>query len=239
MVGFEDPSVVEDFARAQTQNPMPRKVQDGRLVYQSHNDFGPLKSSYVLPKIADFGLAQYGKNELQRHPIQPDHYRAPEVILGAGWTYSADVWNLGVLIWNLLEKRDLFREIHSNQGKYNGQAHIAEMIALLGPPPKELVDREKEGLSWKFRPEVENFEGKPCRSASEFYGGPFFDSEGEFMHKDLIPDAFNMGVSVLSLERKDKEEFLKFVQKMLQWLPEKRKSAKDLLEDPWLCPDSM
>jgi serine/threonine-protein kinase SRPK3 len=98
MVGFEDPSVIEDFARAQTQNPMPRKVQDGRSVYQSHNDFGPLKSSYVLPKIADFGLAQYGKNELQRHPIQPDHYRAPEVILGAGWTYSADVWNLGVLV---------------------------------------------------------------------------------------------------------------------------------------------
>jgi len=55
----------------------------------------------------------------------------------------------------LIEERDLFREIHSNQGKYNGQAHIAEMIALLGPPPKELCDREKE-LGWKFRPEVEN-----------------------------------------------------------------------------------
>ena len=52
------------------------------------------------------------------------------------------------------------------------------MIALLGPPPKELIDREKEGLDWKFRPEVENPEGKLCGSASEFYGGPFFDSEG-------------------------------------------------------------
>ena len=52
------------------------------------------------------------------------------------------------------------------------------MIALLGPPPKELIDRERRGLSWKFRPEVENPEGKLCGSASEFYGGPFFDSEG-------------------------------------------------------------
>jgi hypothetical protein len=41
---------------------------------------------------------QYGNNEPQRHPIQPDHYRASEVILGAGWTYSADIWNLGVLV---------------------------------------------------------------------------------------------------------------------------------------------
>lgn len=98
MVGFEDPSVVEDFARAQIQNPMPRKIQDGRSIHQSHNDFGPLKSSYVLPKIADFGLAQYGKSEPQRYPIQVDRYRAPEVILGADWMYSADIWNLGVLV---------------------------------------------------------------------------------------------------------------------------------------------
>ncbi len=98
MVGFEDPSVIEDFVRAQTRNPMPRKVQNGRSIYQSHNNFGPLRSSLVLPKIGDFGLAQYGKNGLQRHPIQPDHYRAPEVMLGAGWTYSADIWNLGVLV---------------------------------------------------------------------------------------------------------------------------------------------
>lgn len=59
------------------------------------------------------------------------------------------------------------------------------------------------------------------------------------MYKDLIPHACNMGVSVPSLEGKDKEEFLNLVQKMLQWLPEKRKSAKELLEDPWLRPDSM
>jgi len=59
------------------------------------------------------------------------------------------------------------------------------------------------------------------------------------MHKDLIPAAFNLGDSVSTLEGKDKDEFLNFVRKMLQWLPEKRKSAKELLEDPWLCPDSM
>lgn len=77
-----------------------------------------------------------------------------------------------------MEKRDLFRNIHTNQGVYDSHAHIAEMIALLGHPPKELIDREKEGLGWNFTPEVENSEGKLCKKASEFYGGPFFDSEG-------------------------------------------------------------
>jgi serine/threonine protein kinase len=78
---------------------MPRKVVNGRTIYQSHNDFGPLRSLYMLPKLADFGLARRGdRSKVHLHPIQPDHYRAPEALLGTGWTYSADIWNLGVLV---------------------------------------------------------------------------------------------------------------------------------------------
>lgn len=99
LVGFEDPSVIEDFVQGQAENPMARKTANGRSIYQSHNGFGPLRSLYILPKIADFGLAQRGdSSQPHLHPIQPDHYRAPEVVLGTGWTYSADIWNLGVLV---------------------------------------------------------------------------------------------------------------------------------------------
>ncbi|KFZ01198.1 hypothetical protein V501_10147 [Pseudogymnoascus sp. VKM F-4519 (FW-2642)] len=78
---------------------MARKVKDDRVVYRSHNEFGPLKSFGILPKIGDFGLAQQIIIDSRRniHPIQPDHYRAPEVVVGIGWSYSTDIWNLGVL----------------------------------------------------------------------------------------------------------------------------------------------
>ena len=104
LVGFENPSVIKDFAHAQASNPMLRKTKDGRSIYLSHNNFGKLRSFYILPKITDFGLAQQQEDipQLQRHPIQPDHYRAPEVILGAGWAYSVDIWNLGVLVCHVL-----------------------------------------------------------------------------------------------------------------------------------------
>lgn len=100
LVSFEKESVVEDFAIAQSSNPMPRKVNGGHTVFLSHNDFGPLRSYYILPKITDFGLAHHQNDSpvLNRHPVQPDGYRAPEVILGAGWTYSVDIWNLGLLV---------------------------------------------------------------------------------------------------------------------------------------------
>ena len=52
------------------------------------------------------------------------------------------------------------------------------MIGLLGSPPKEIREREQEGLRWRFKPEVENPEDKLCGSVSEFYGGPFFDANG-------------------------------------------------------------
>lgn len=46
-------------------------------------------------------------------------------------------------IWDLLENKDLFRNVRTSQGSYDSRAYIAEMIALLGPPPKALLDREK------------------------------------------------------------------------------------------------
>lgn len=30
--------------------------------------------------------------------VQPPLSQAPEVILGVGWSYSADIWNLSVLV---------------------------------------------------------------------------------------------------------------------------------------------
>lgn len=37
------------------------------------------------------------------------------------------------------------------------------------------------------------------------------------------------------LEGDQKAGFLQFMRKMLQWVPEERQSAKELLGDPWLC----
>lgn len=53
----------------------------------------------MIPKIVDFGLAHTGDGTKPlRRPIQPPVYHAPEVLLGAPWSYSADIWNFGVLV---------------------------------------------------------------------------------------------------------------------------------------------
>ncbi|MCJ1401818.1 hypothetical protein MMC11_005035 [Xylographa trunciseda] len=240
LVTFEHDSVLKEFAQAQIENPMVQRKRDGYSIYQSHNQFGPLRVQLgpIVPQIADFGHAQWiTDSEPQINPIQPDYYRAPEVILGIGWSYSADIWNLGVLLWSMLEgtATNLFSQIHSSNGKYMAQNHLAQMIALLGPPPKELVARELEMRRWNFDPAVENDENKLCHKAYQFYKGPFFDSEGTFLYPELIPTKLNLEDTITSLAGEEKSAFLDFVVgNMLCWVPEHRKTAKELLKHSWL-----
>ncbi len=91
--------MIDEYVQRQAENPPPRKINDGRTIYLSGNNFGPLKSLRQIPKIVDLGLAQRGDGqEPQRHPIQPFPLIAPEVLLGTSWSYKADIWNLGVLV---------------------------------------------------------------------------------------------------------------------------------------------
>lgn len=52
------------------------------------------------------------------------------------------------------------------------------------------------------------------------------------MHKDLIQSNFDLADTVTSHGGGDEKLFLASVSKMLQWLPEDRKTAKKPLEDP-------
>ncbi len=73
---------------------------------------------------------------------------------------------------------ELFTKIHSSDGTYLPGTHLAQMIALLGPPPEQLLSRERETRKWNFAPPVENDENKLCHKPMEFYKGPFFNDEG-------------------------------------------------------------
>jgi hypothetical protein len=57
-------------------------------------------------------------------------------------------------LWSMLEGTGttLFSQIHPSDGKYMAQNYLAQMIALLGLPPKELVTRELEMRRWNFAP---------------------------------------------------------------------------------------
>ncbi|KAK5445364.1 hypothetical protein LTS15_010145 [Exophiala xenobiotica] len=214
LIGIEDEEVIRELIEDEQENPTPAKVSGDRLIY-AHRNFGDFKRAPGRPKIADFGLAvKVTDNKPFNHPIQPDLLQAPEVILRAGWSYSADIWNLGVMIWDLLEGHTLFNAMDTESETYSTPTHLSEMISLLGPPPKLLLSRG-EATPQFFTPEGVLIHG----SANESRGATLENT-------------------ISNLSDEDKRLFLHFVARMLQWLPEDRATAKELLEDPWLRRDS-
>ncbi|PKY00101.1 kinase-like protein [Aspergillus campestris IBT 28561] len=206
MFGIDDDSVFHDFEANELQQPSPRKELDGRTVYISRELRMPKRLG--PPVLSDFGSAVFGDEE-HTEDVQPDVYRAPEVILQAPWTYSIDVWNAGCMVWNLYEGGSLFSGYDPEFQAYRSRAHLAEMISLLGPPPQSFIARGQ--LTKKF-----------------------FSEEGTFSAGIPIEKRVSLEERESSLEGVEKEKFLCLVRKMLQWEPGKRSFSKALIEDEWL-----
>ena len=275
LVIFEDASVIEDFIQGQIDEPMPRKDLGDRIIYLSHNNFGQLKDVRLLPniypKITDFGLAQRGDGpEPLIHPIQPDQCHAPEVILGTGWSYSADLWNFGIMVsnissplkrpesdhlpkvWDLLAGETLFQGVGDVKGAYSAQHHLAEMFALLGPVPPELIAQERIMRHRRWDMPVLNHKNELCYNVADYYGGPYFDDNGtlqpkvqstwqlteyigQFVATNLISNNKDLkGIVPDCIPDNEIDMFLDFMQKMLCWLPAERATAGELKNHPWL-----
>ena len=84
-------------------------------------------------RLIDFGSATF---EHQHHSsvVSTRHYRAPEVILGMGWSYPCDIWSVGCILVELLTGDALF-QTHENL------EHLAMMEVVLGPIPRTVVAR--------------------------------------------------------------------------------------------------
>ncbi|KAG0048827.1 Dual specificity protein kinase clk3 [Gryganskiella cystojenkinii] len=82
-------------------------------------------------RLIDFGSATF-QDEHHSTVVCTRHYRAPEIILGLGWSYPCDIWSIGCILVEFLTGEALF-QTHDNL------EHLAMMQAVLGPIPDKLV----------------------------------------------------------------------------------------------------
>ncbi|KAJ6109130.1 kinase domain protein [Penicillium sp. IBT 16267x] len=208
MLSINDPSMLEDFEAAELQEPSPRKsISSGRIIYKSRKFRLPRDNLWGQPVLCDLGQAKIGS--VQRGLIQPNIYKAPEVLFDMEWSYSVDIWNIGAMIWDIFEGRHLFNALDED-GQYSASHHVAEMVAYMGLPSVEFLKRS---------PETQNVFDKSGRR---------LDASGV-----AIPN-ITFDAAEKLLRGKSQALFLNFIRSMLQWEPEYRKPARALLEDPWL-----
>ncbi|XP_050377816.1 serine/threonine-protein kinase AFC2 isoform X1 [Argentina anserina] len=108
--------------------------------YNKSSSRSPKDSSYYkrVPKssaikVIDFGSTTYERQD-QNYIVSTRHYRAPEVILGMGWSYPCDVWSIGCILVELCTGEALF-QTHENL------EHLAMMERVLGPLPQHMLKR--------------------------------------------------------------------------------------------------
>ena len=95
-------------------------------------------------RVIDFGSATF-EDAHHSAVVSTRHYRAPEVILGLGWSYPADLWSLGCILLELATGDALF-QTHENL------EHLAMMEAALGRAlPSGLASRASPAAARLFR----------------------------------------------------------------------------------------
>lgn len=106
----------------------------------------------ISVKIADLGNACWVGHHFT-NDIQTRQYRSPEVILGAKWGASTDVWSMACMVFELITGDYLF-DPQSGTKYGKDDDHIAQIIELLGTFPKSLC------ISGKWSQEIFNRKGE-------------------------------------------------------------------------------
>merc|ERR1719486_1046333 len=139
-----------DQARANGGNrPRPKAFdfipadQQAKFISEGVNPFNHPQAQY---RLADLGNACW----INRHfseEIQTRQYRCPEVILGAGYGPSADIWSLACMVFELVTGDYLF-DPKGTEEYPRDEDHLALCIELLGKIPKKLIDQGKNSKTF-------------------------------------------------------------------------------------------
>lgn len=97
MFTLDDESLLDDFEKAETDEPSATKtIDNGRTIYGTRKLGMPKDAQWGQPVLCDFGEARIGDSH--KGLVQPELYRAPEVLFDMRWGSSADIWNVGALV---------------------------------------------------------------------------------------------------------------------------------------------
>lgn len=166
-------------------------------------------SDIISVKIADLGNACWVNHHFT-NDIQTRQYRSPEVIIGAKWGASTDVWSMAAMVFELITGDYLF-DPQSGTKYGKDDDHIAQIIELLGPFPKSMC------MGGKWSQEIFNRKGE-LRNIHR-------------LRHWALPD-------VLREKYHFKEEEAKrisgFLTPMLELVPEKRANAGGMAGHNWL-----
>ncbi|KAF8582704.1 kinase-like protein [Ramaria rubella] len=149
--------------------------------------------------------------------IQPFYLRAPEITLGHKWDTSADIWNLGCVVFELLAGVPLFR----------GRSGISGNTSWSSS--EDMLVRMTETLGEAF----ETTMLEHCKHKDNY-----FSPDGSFRHfvrhKEPNQPLYEALAHLTCLQEDEILSVEKFLRRCLVLTPARRATARELSDDLWL-----
>eukprot|EP00245_Coleochaete_scutata_P012461 TRINITY_DN4830_c0_g1_i1.p1 TRINITY_DN4830_c0_g1~~TRINITY_DN4830_c0_g1_i1.p1 ORF type:complete len:790 (+),score=191.31 TRINITY_DN4830_c0_g1_i1:335-2371(+) len=156
-------------------------------------------------KVIDLGSSCFQTDHLCSY-VQSRSYRAPEVILGLPYGQKIDIWSLGCILAELCSGNVLFQNDSL-------ATLLARVVGIIGPIDPAMLRRGRDSHKYFTKTHM-LYERNPDTDQLEYL----------IPKKSLLRHRLPMG----------DPGFIEFVGYLLQVDPEKRPSASEALNHPWL-----
>lgn len=98
MLQIEDQSVLSAFVEDEAASPSPHKIINSeRKIYTTRKFRHPTGHAFGPPVLCDLGEARIG-SAFPFTNIEPDLYKAPEILLTTEWNHCVDIWNVACVV---------------------------------------------------------------------------------------------------------------------------------------------
>ena len=174
---------------------------------------GPKIDFDIKLKIAEFNhiikLNKKNKN-IFISSKQKEQYLSPEIIFGLDYDETIDIWALACIIFELATGDSLFKAKIDANFSLN-ENHILKFIEILGYIPKQIIMKMKN-------PKI------------------YFDMLEKFNKFKTIKKTSikNILIEKYNFKSNEAQALHDFLTKMLEYFPDKRPSARNLLSHQWL-----
>jgi serine/threonine protein kinase len=181
-------------------------------------------------------------SDRQSSYIQSRSYRAPEVILGLPYDGKIDIWSLGCVV----------AELYTNEVTFQNDSELSMLSrieAICGPFPRHMIEKGRNchriftdsGLIYE---KISSSDDDIDEDSS--HGSSTVDNSEKFFFRVYQPKtttiAARLGFDEDLLDQpnlsddddKNRALFIDFVRKLLTIDPDKRPTAAEALEHPWI-----
>lgn len=167
-------------------------------------------------RLIDFGSATFN-DEYHSSVVSTRHYRAPEIILGLGWSFECDIWSIGCILVEFFTGDALF-QTHDNL------EHLAMMEAVVGSKIDQHLVQQVNRMTRNG--------GNPASQYFKRYKLDYPTADTGRASRRFVKGMKQLR-AIIPTNNIFLRQFLDLLEKIFVYDPKKRITAKEALKHPW------